>query len=146
IIKASHPASCKTECFATDALALIVNTNPIDVPDNLTDFSSHRVLWELIAANLHDNPFVLTEDIDAFLTRRMRKLDIAAETLSSARFITELILPAYQQSLARMLISEKIPVRIFGKGWDRIPEFAPYACGTIAGRQHLREIASEHVA
>jgi hypothetical protein len=76
----------------------------------------------------------------------MRKLDIAAETLSSARFITELILPAYQQSLARLLIREKIPVRIFGTGWDRIPEFAPHACGTITGRQHLREIASEQVA
>src|SRR5205823_7742239 len=135
IIKASHPASCKTECFATDALALIVNTNPIDVPDNLTDFSSHRVLWELIAADLHNDPFVLTEDIDAFLTRRMRKLDIAAETLSSARFIAELILPAYPQSLARLLIRAKAPLRLFGNGWDRIPDFAPHAGGAFTGRQ-----------
>ena len=61
------------------AFAIIINTHPLDPPSDLAEYSSHRVLWELIAADLHDDPFALTDDIDAFLTRRMCKLDIAAE-------------------------------------------------------------------
>src|SRR5207237_8312447 len=104
----------------------------------------HRVLWELIAADLHGDAFVLTEDIDAFLARRMRKLDIAPETLPAARFIHDLILPAYQQGLARLLIHGKIPLRIFGRGWDRIPEFAAIASGSVKSRDNLRAIASQY--
>ncbi len=127
------------------AFAIIINTHPLDPPSDLIEFSSHRVLWELIAADLHDDPFALTGDIDAFLTRRMRKLDIVAEAFPAQRFVNELILPAYQQGLARILIRAKIPLATFGKGWDRIPEFAAFAAGQVASRENLREIASDHL-
>lgn len=128
-----------------NALAMIVDTTPIDAPDHLKDFSSHQVLWEMIAADLRDNPFILTGDIESFLTGRMRKLDIAPDTVPASRFIAELILPAYQQSLARLLIRNKIPLRIFGKGWDCIPEFAALSGGAITTRQQFRGACDEHV-
>ena len=125
------------------SLSLITNTHPLDPPTDLTEFSSHRLLWELIAADLHDNPFALTDDIEGFLLRRMRKLNIASETLPKHRFIADLILPAYQQSIARLLLREKLPVKLFGAGWERLPEFAPHACCAVESREKLREIASD---
>jgi hypothetical protein len=127
----------------TAHLALITNTHPLDPPNDLSEYSSHRVLWELILADLHNNPFALDEDIDGFLHRRRRKLDIAPETLPQSRFIAELILPAYQQSLARLLIREKLPLKLFGAGWDRLSEFAPLACGIVDSRQKLCEVAEQ---
>jgi hypothetical protein len=123
---------------------MIVDTRPLDVPDHLAEFSSHRVLWEMIATHLHDDPFSLTDDVEGYLNRRMKKLDIAAETLPTARFICELILPAYQQGLARLLVRAKIPLRIFGREWDRLPEFAPYAGGIVGSREQFREIIGAH--
>jgi hypothetical protein len=151
LMEASWPAALPDSSVAgaiaeSNCLAFIVATHPIDPPDYLSDFSSHRVLWELIAADLAKDPFALTEDIDAFLTRRMRKLDIAAETLPTLRLVHDLILPAYQQGLARTLIDANVPLRLFGTGWDRLPEFATYAGGVIHSRQQLREIASSHAA
>jgi hypothetical protein len=102
------------------------------------------VLWELITHDLHDNPFTVTDDLDGFLARRMSKLDISAETLSTARFINDLIVPAYQQSIARLLLRNKIPLRLFGAGWERMPEFAPHAPGNVTSREQLHEIAQEH--
>ena len=104
------------------------------------------MLWELIVADLRSEPFALTDDIEGFLTHRMRKLDIPAESLSTARFVLELILPAYQQSLARLLLRNKIPLALFGKGWDLLPEFAAHASGIVSSREHLRQIASDHPA
>ena len=129
---------------SADSLAMIVDTRPLDVPDHLAEFSSHRVLWEMIATHLHDDPFSLTDDVEGYLNRRMSKLDIAAETLPTARFICELILPAYQQGLARLLVRAKIPLRIFGREWDRLPEFAPYAGGIVGSREQFREIIGAH--
>jgi hypothetical protein len=125
-------------------LALITNTHPLDPPADLIEFSSHRLLWELISADLSNDPFSLADDIDAFLSRRMRKLDIAAEAFPTQRFINELILPAYQQGVARILIRAKIPLALFGAGWDRLPEFATFAAGKVTSRENLREIASAH--
>ena len=55
-------------------------------------------------------------------------------------FIERLILPAYQQSIARALLGKYIPLRLFGKCWEEIEEFAPYAAGPVNSRQHFHEI------
>jgi hypothetical protein len=149
ITEAAWPLDCNTKPGPSGPghpnLAIIANTRPLDPPADLIEFSSHRVLWELIANDLLSDPFSLTDDIDSFLSRRMRKLDIVAEAFPAQRFVNELILPAYQQGLARILIRAKAPLSLFGAGWDRIPEFAGFAAGQVTSRENLREIASEHI-
>ena len=55
----------------------------------------------------------------------------------SATFVHRLILPAYQQALARWLIDGGIAVRLFGRGWDELEEFASHHAGEIPDRAAL---------
>jgi hypothetical protein len=150
IIHATWPTACSLADRPAKPraaeLAIIVDTRVIEIPSDLSEYSSHRVLWELIATNLHRDPFVLTDDIEAFLTHRMRKLDIAPESVSPARFINDLIIPAYQQSLARLLLRNQLPLKLYGKNWDQIPELAAHAGGAVVSRDQLNEIAASHAA
>jgi len=52
-------------------------------------------------------------------------------------FVNKLIVPSYQQGLARVLIDEKVPIRIAGSGWSEIPRFAPHAIGPVRTREEL---------
>lgn len=140
IVEATYPtifsATNEKPC---NALALICSTNDLTPPKELAEYSSHSLLWEMIIADLRSDPSVLN-DIDSFLNHRIRKLNIAIETLNRPLFIRELIIPAYQQSLARLLIRAKIPLTLHGKGWDRLPEFAPHAIGQVRTRDEFEQI------
>jgi hypothetical protein len=83
------------------------------------DLSSHQLLWDLIRAELHDNPALVKDDVPAYLHSRMQRLNVSETGLDQRRFIEALIIPAYQQSIATHLVNAKIPLRIFGQGWPR---------------------------
>ena len=128
------------------ALAIIANTRPIDTPQDLIEFSSHLVLWETIAAELLENPFALGADITQYLTRHASRLEIATAGLDRARFVRELILPAYCQGIARALACAGLPIKLFGDGWDRIAELAPYSAGSIATRTEFESVIDQPLA
>jgi hypothetical protein len=144
IIEASFPIGSPAAATSTrgNSLSLICNTTDLSQPKELAEYSSHGVLWEMIQSDLRADPFVLT-DIDSFLDHRVRKLNIATETLDRAMIIRELILPAYQQSLARLLIRAKLSLQLFGAGWDRLPEFAPLAAGEVKSRDTFQQIVHQ---
>jgi len=120
--------------------ALIADTLPLVPTKSVNEFSSHLLLWDLIVSELRHDPSLLQDDIDAYLTPRLKRLQIDEGAFNKALFIERLILPAYQQSIARALLGKNIPLRLFGKCWEEIEEFAPYAAGPVNSRQHFHEI------
>jgi hypothetical protein len=108
-------------------IAIVADTLALEPPSNIDDFSSHRLLWEFVADELVRNPFAIGDAADAYLTSRMRKLDVSAQTLSRGKFIASLIVPAYQQGLLRVLTDSRIPVRAFGNHWNTIEDRAHFA-------------------
>jgi hypothetical protein len=139
------PAQIEIAATPSRSLALIADTFSLETPDDLKEYSSHGLLWEAIRHELLQNPFVLSE-AGAFLSDRMQRLGVSEDNLSPNRFIDRLILPAYQQGLARLLIKAKLPLRLHGKGWEEIPEFKSYAAGAIQNRQEFQQILSESAA
>jgi hypothetical protein len=123
----SVPASASP---SADSLGIICDTRKIEIPTTIADFSSHRLLWDLIEEELSGNPLVL-DDMESYLTNRAAQLNIAFDALDRGRFLHELILPAFQQGLARLLIAAGLPVRIWGKGWGSLPEFVNRTAGAI---------------
>ncbi|MBC8109071.1 MAG: hypothetical protein H7Z14_20970 [Anaerolineae bacterium] len=99
-------------------IAIVADTFKLEPPVNIDDFSSHRLLWEMVSDELTANPFAINDDVEQYLTSRMRKLDVSGETLNRAKFISSLIVPAYQRGLVRTLSDAKLPFRMFGKNWD----------------------------
>lgn len=122
----------------TPSLAMLVDTVSVKTPEDLTDYSSHALLWETIAQELERDPFVLDE-VHGYLASRMRRFGIAEEAFAHARFVEKLILPAYQQAIAKALVKAKAPIKLYGQGWDSLPEFAPYAAGAVHTREQFNE-------
>ena len=77
---------------------------------------------------------------------RMKRLNVSEKGLDKLRFIEELIIPAYQQSIATHLMRSKIPARIFGRGWREMSEFVSIAAGPISSRQELHQALSTSCA
>jgi hypothetical protein len=127
-------------------VALIAETRPIELPKVVEDFSSHRLLWEFIQADLEKNPLRINRGIDAYLTEGMRRFQIAEQGFEKRIFIELLIVPAYQQGLARTLIAAGVPVRLWGGGWEKIGEFRDQSGGLVSSRAALTRIAGDSAA
>jgi hypothetical protein len=128
-------SACPTN--AADGVALIADTTPIEPPARLDDFSSHAMLWETIRREIAERPEAVGADAGEYLERQIRTYGVAEEGLDRSLFIDRLIRPAFAQALARSLIRSGLPLRLFGDGWPRLDEFAPYAAGPIRSREEL---------
>jgi hypothetical protein len=120
-------------------LGFVCDTRKVQIPTSVSEFSSHRLLWELIEEELAANPLAV-EDVEAYLSNRASQLNIANDALDRRRFAEELILPAYQQGLARLLISAGVSIRLWGNGWGDLPEFAKRTGGAISNQIEFDEV------
>lgn len=121
------------------SLALIANTSTLEIPVTRLDASSHHVLWEMIRSELAADPFSLGTDVNGFLARRREKLGISAEGFDQALFIDQLIVPAYQQALAKMLFDAGLPIKLYGMGWNQLLQLRDAWEGNMETRQAFRE-------
>lgn len=116
-------------------LSLIADTRPLIAPKSVLELSSQNLLWEAIAAELLADPLRLGGDPEKFLARRRQEMRIGDGGFDAPIFLDQLIVPAFQQGMARLLIRKKTPLRLRGKGWDEIDEFAAIAGGPVDSRR-----------
>ncbi len=143
---ATFPAIQRTEASPDtvfDGWTILTDTTPIQIPEKLEEFSSHRLLWEAITANLAADPFALGDDLIAYLRKRARAMSIDNATIDRLLFAESLLVPAYQQGIARAMMKERLPIRVFGRGWSEIDEFKPVSAGPIESRSHLARILAD---
>ena len=123
-------------------LLVLADTHPIR-GDEPMDLSSHRLLWESILGELRKDPFALGEDLGGYLNERMGRMNISEEGIDRRKFIEHLIVPAYQQGLARTLMEVGLPLRLAGQGWDQIEEFKAKSIGAVNSPETLLEQVSD---
>jgi hypothetical protein len=121
-------------------LTLIANTSPIEKPPEPLDLSSHQLLWDLVRNEITANPLIVGNDISHYLDTRRQRLDIGTEGFDRALFIDRLIVPAYQQAIARLLVRSQIPLHIHGAGWDCIAELAAHVRDVVSTRDTFLHI------
>ncbi|MGE5607751.1 MAG: hypothetical protein ACM359_00710 [Bacillota bacterium] len=136
---ATWPVSNVPALAASSApyLAIIADTTDARQLPPSVDLSSHGLLWDLINEEMRKDPFVLNGDLQQYLASRMRRLGIDEQGFDRRVFLENLIVPAYQQGLARLLLEAGLPVRLFGRTWASLPEFTPYAQGPVNSRAEL---------
>jgi len=117
-------------------VAIVADLSSLQPPKQIAEYSSHALLWDAIAEELLKDPFALSH-LDAFLDERMRQLQITAERFDRALFIERLIVPAYQQGLAQLLVRQNIPLRCHGRGWEKIEALSECGAGAIENRQEF---------
>lgn len=131
----------------TMTISLIADARPIVMPTSESmPLSSHRLMWEHVAAELADNPLAAAGDVDGYLSQCMLKFSITPQGLDRPRFINELIVPAYQHGLARMMLDAQLPLRIYGRGWEQIDHALGAYAGVIQNRDELSEAISGSAA
>ena len=121
-------------------LAVIADTLPLgdEPPQRLSEFSSHLLLWNEILAEISSGPFTVGDDAAQYLAARMRRFGITDAGFDHRLFVERLIVPAYQQAVARALLRANVPLLLFGEGWGGIDEFSPHAGGAVRSRRDLR--------
>jgi hypothetical protein len=143
---ADWPALAWPPSAANDApIAMIADAIRIDMPEKLKDFSSHGMLWERILAELQADPLTIGDDAEAFLMSRARQMEIDWAAIDRQMFMTKLILPAWRRAVVRTLHAAKLPVVIYGSGWEE-EEFSPLRRGTIATLPELGRAAAASAA
>jgi hypothetical protein len=133
----SQPAATATR------LGLIADITELEPPVAETNLSSQRLLWEFIRDELIRDPAACDGDPLDYLSARMRKFAVGEESLNRVRFIDELILPAYAIGLARLLIDNGLPVKVWGSGWEKRAQFAERTGGPIRSISDLSAAAGE---
>jgi hypothetical protein len=118
------------------ALALIIDTHDLAVPEAHEHYSSHRLLWDSIREELLADPFQLHDPAE-YLAQRMRRHGVLEEGFDRAAFIAQLLLPAYQQGIARALIAAGVPLNLHGRGWGQIDQFAAHAAGPVEDAESM---------
>jgi hypothetical protein len=141
---ACWPVRCKSKpaTSAQGHLALVADVAQPQPPAFAEEFSSHRLVWEAIDAQLARDPFAVGDDLHAYLHSHLKRANIDPTTVDRAAFIEKLILPGFTIGLAGVLIRSGVPVRIFGQGWDQTA-FAERAGGAVRSQDQLDAIVAE---
>jgi hypothetical protein len=137
-VPASNPSASR--------ISVIADAPSLDVPKRLDEYSSQILLWELIRDELSRDPFLAVDDIDGYLNARRSRFQIGDDGFDRSIFIDHLIMPAVQQGLARRLVRDELPVRLYGRGWESIDGLAGYHGGIVASRRELMHIVSTSAA
>lgn len=146
VLVAGWPMQPAPQRPGAGCLAIVADTHPLDPPGRLSEFSSHLLLWQRLQSDIVRDPFLVSGDVEEFLTRTLRRFGVSGEGLDRRLFIDRLIVPGYQHGLARLLMGEKLPVRLYGGGWDAIEAFRPAAAGAISDRRTLKRVARDSAA
>lgn len=140
---ASCPALLKSELKVPDTfnshLLMLCDTRPLDPPEKLREYSSHSLLWEAITDEIRRDPFVVS-NAGQYLDDRRRGMQIDDGNLNASLFINHLILPAYAQSICRMLLEAGLAVQCWGCGWNELEEFRTFAGSPVTSRQQMLDL------
>lgn len=127
-------------------ISVLADVPSLEVPKRLEEYSSQALLWELIRDELSRDPFLAVNNIDGYLDSRRARFQIGDDGFDRSVFIDHLIMPAVQHGLARRLVRERIPARLYGSGWDAIEDLAAFHAGVVASRQELTHIVATSAA
>lgn len=124
-------------------LAIIADVQPLHPPEDLNQFSSHRLLWEWLAEHLRRDTFASTDNAQALLRQGMQKLGVDEQGFPFARFENELVASAHAVGTARCLLSRlattgRIELRLHGDGWDAFDDLRAFHRGPVRTRDQFR--------
>lgn len=124
-------------------IGLFMDLSDLKPPKQVEDFSSLRLIWENIAADLQADPFRLDETPQTLVRRYQRRLELPDDQLPMDLFVESLVLPAHAIGLARALVAQQYPFKLFGRGWDAIESLRPHCCGPIDSTSYLNDALAQ---
>jgi hypothetical protein len=124
-------------------VAVVADRGRLETESRKFSLGSHRLLFEAIAQELVGDPMALGAGAMEYLRDRAGQLGVRLEHLDLRVFLDELIGPAYAEGIAKLLVRRGLPVRVYGRGWDRDKALAPYAAAALDNATALRLALAE---
>jgi hypothetical protein len=124
-------ARAATIGWQPEQLAVFSDTSLIEVPETVAEYSSQELMWDAIAAEIERDPLAVYGRADALLASMATRFQIPLASIDAPLWVERLILPAYQHSLARLLIRSNLPIKLYGRNWDKIADLREHACGDL---------------
>ena len=119
---------------------LIADLPSLTPPDVVCDFSSWRIAWEHIDAELQADPLRIGNDASAYLDRVLRHYNIDEPKLPRALFLNGVIAGAFAVGVAKLLKSRGTTPAVYGNGWRAFVDTIDWR-GTIPDRAALHKAA-----
>jgi hypothetical protein len=135
----AHPVSSPPPRPEKPRLGILADLSPINPPEAVKTFSSHRMLWEAIEAELLENPLTVNNDMAGYLTDRAGRMNLDPGELDRGAFCDGLIVPAYQRGLAALLVRSGLPVALYGSGWIDDPALIDHVAGDLRSEEDLQD-------
>lgn len=121
-------------------LVLMADVTDLKPPQAICDLSSQRLIWEQVAHELVENPFGLGSDPLRYLRRFLQRGGVAEESVNGAYFVNNLLVPAYQVGIARILCRAQFPLRLYGRGWADHADLAACWGGEMTERERFEQV------
>jgi hypothetical protein len=120
-------------------LLLACDLLPLDAPPQVQALSTHSLFWDALSREVQADPSILGQDPAGFLERQRERHGISDEGFARHLFLDYLLDQAHIRGVARVLAAADVPIRIFGRGWETIPELSRNVAGTIDTFEALRQ-------
>ena len=120
---------------------LIADLPSLKPPEVVCDFSSWRVAWEHIDAELQADPLRIGNDASAYLDRVLRQYEIDEPKLPRALFLNGVVAGAFAVGVAKLLKARGASPAVYGSGWQAFADTIDWR-GPIADRAALRSVVS----
>ena len=132
-VKRGAPAKRPRSCVSTipQHLAILADLSTVTIPSMIEDLSSHRLLWEQIESEIHDDPFVVGDDPVGYLMHLGGQIGITVDEIDVRSFVDGLITPLWQREIVSRLAASGIPMAIYGHGWAQETLLTKHARGPI---------------
>lgn len=136
---------------APRTLAIVADVGPLDPPEDLNQFSSHRLLWEWLAEHFRRAPLAAADAGERLLREGMAKLGVQEDGLPMRRFVDDLAAWAFAVGVARLVWRERAALRIdrmnlHGDGWDGYDDLSAHRRGAVRTREQFRAAVAEATA
>ncbi len=100
------------------APSIIADLPRIVVPRSVEEMSSQKLVWDRIENEVMRNPLCIGASPTEFMLHIAEEIGLERSALPLELFRTELLVPCFMRSLAKLLRDRGVVFSIFGRGWD----------------------------
>lgn len=118
-------------------VAMIGETKEIKIPAVIEDYSSHRLLWERVEAELRGNALRVGQDVEGYVTKIQEEMSISGDGFPMELIVSALVVPLWRQQVVRMLVAAGVGVKTYGRGWDSVQDLRATWGGEIGSQGEL---------
>jgi hypothetical protein len=130
VVVGQEPIRCNTTSRAATP-AIIADLPRMTMPRAVEEMSSQRLVWERVEHDITRNPFCIGSQPLEYIYNIAAEIGLGRTSFPIDTFRTELLVPCFMRSFAKLLASRGVKFAIYGRGWEAVEELASRSKGPL---------------